>query len=179
MKNKSFNNSFTIWFTGLTGSGKSTLAQMLYETLLSRYLKVELLDSDIIRKHISNELGFVKQDRETHLWRIAFICKLLSKHDVICIVAAVSPYRETREKIKRYLKKFVEVYVKCPIDVLIKRDVNGFYQKVLAGEIKNVAGFDCPYEEPLQPDIIVETHKETPKESLKKIITTLTSKGLI
>ncbi len=164
---------FTIWLTGLSNAGKSTLARMLGERLLERGLKVEVLDADVVRSYLSKELGFSKQDRDTNVRRIGFVCTLLSRNNITAIAAAVSPYRQIRDELRAEIGNFVEVHVSCPLEVLIERDKNGLYQKALKREVKNLAGVNDPYEEPLKPEVIVETHKESPEESVTKILRTL------
>ncbi len=170
---------FTLWFTGMSGAGKSTLARMVEKELLERGLKVEVLDGDIVRTNLSKGLGFSKEDRDENIRRIGFVCQLLSRNGVVAIAAAISPYREIRDENRRKIGRFVEVYVKCSVDKLIERDVKGLYKKALSGEIKNFTGISDPYEEPLNPEIVVDTEKETPEESFKKIITTLEKMGYI
>ncbi|HID93746.1 MAG TPA: adenylyl-sulfate kinase [bacterium (Candidatus Stahlbacteria)] len=169
----------TVWFTGLSSAGKSTLARMLEERLLERGMKVEVLDGDVVRNHLSKGLGFSKEDRDTNVRRIGFVCKLLSRNGIVAIAAAVSPYREIRDELRGEISDFVEVYVKCPLEELIRRNKNGLYQRALKGELKNLAGVDDPYEEPLRPEVIVETHKESPEESIQKILKTLELLGFI
>ena len=152
---------FTIWFTGLSGSGKTTLSKMLESELRRRGIqKVELLDGDVIRTHLSKGLGFSKEDRDANIKRIGFVCKLLSRNGVVAIAAAISPYREARDFNRKEIGDFVEVYCKCPLEICIRRDVKGLYRKALAGEIKNYTGVDDPYEEPLKPEVILETDRE-------------------
>ena len=140
---------------------------------------IEVLDGDIIRTHLSKGLGFSKEDRDTNIKRIGFVCKLLSRNGVIAITAAISPYREVRDFNRREIGDFVEVYCKCPLEVCIQRDVKGFYRKALAGEIKNYTGIDDPYEEPLNPEVVLKTDRETPEESVKKIIGKLERLGYL
>lgn len=171
---------FTIWFTGLSCSGKTTLSQWVGSGLRERGLKkIEILDGDLIRTHLSKGLGFSKEDRDTNIMRIGFVCKLLTRNGVIAMVAAISPYREIRDFNRKEIGEFVEVYCKCPLDVCIKRDVKGLYQKALAGEIKNYTGIDDPYEEPLNPEVIVETDKESPEDSARKVIQKLIELGYL
>jgi adenylyl-sulfate kinase len=164
---------FTLWFTGLSGAGKSTLARLVETELLSRRHRVEVLDGDVIRTNLSKGLGFSKEDRDTNIRRIGFVCNLLTRNQVVAIAAAISPYREVRDEVRRDIGNFVEVYVKCPIEVLAQRDVKGLYKKALAGEIKNFTGVDDPYEAPLAAEIIVETDLESAEESAARIIATL------
>ena len=170
---------FTIWFTGLSGAGKTTLARLLEPELQSRGYKVEVLDGDIVRTNLSKGLGFSKEDRDTNIRRIGFVCNLLARNDVIAIAAAISPYKEVRDELREDLKQFVEVYVECPIPVLAERDVKGLYKKALAGEIKNFTGIDDPYEPPVSPEVAVHSDSETPEESLAKILARLEEMNLI
>ncbi|HNT34368.1 MAG TPA: adenylyl-sulfate kinase [bacterium] len=164
---------FTLWFTGLSGAGKSTLAEQVEQILLERGMKVEILDGDVVRTNLSKGLGFSKEDRDINIRRIGFVCHLLTRNDVVAISAAISPYKSVRNENRKLIGRFVEVYVKCPIEVLSERDVKGLYKKALKGEIKNFTGVDDPYEEPDNPEIIVDSSKETVQESIAKIIRTL------
>ena len=171
---------FTIWFTGLSGSGKTTLSNRLDSELRRRgILKIELLDGDVIRTHLSKGLGFSKEDRDANIKRIGFVCKLLSRNGVVAIAAAISPYREIRDVNRMEIGDFVEVYCKCPLEVCIRRDVKGLYRKALAGEIRNYTGVDDPYEEPLKPEVTLETDRETPEQSVMKIIQKLEVLGYL
>ena len=161
---------FTLWFTGLSGSGKTTLARGVETILRQRDMKVEVLDGDIIRQNLSKGLGFSKADRDTNIKRIGFVCKLLTRNGVVAIASAISPYHEVRQFVRKEIGAFVLVYVKCPVDVLIRRDVKGLYEKALSGEIPNFTGISDPYEEPPHPDIVVDTSVETPQQSIAKII---------
>ena len=171
---------FTIWFTGLSCSGKSTLSKKVEVELRRRGLnKIEVLDGDVVRMNLSKGLGFSKEDRDTNIKRIGFVCKLLTRNGVIAIAAAISPYREIRDFNRREIGNFVEVYCKCPVKVCIERDVKGLYKKALAGEIKDYTGVDDPYEEPLNPEVILETDRESHEESVAKIIRKLGTLGYI
>lgn len=170
---------FTLWFTGLSGAGKTTLARLVETELSARGHKVEVLDGDIIRTNLSKGLGFSKEDRDTNIRRIGFVCNLLTRNDVVAIAAAISPYREVRDELRREIGAFVEVYVRCPIEVLAERDVKGLYKKALAGEIKNFTGVDDPYESPLAPEVTVETDSETPEVSAARIIARLEELSLV
>lgn len=170
---------FTLWFTGLSGAGKTTLARLVETELSTRGHRVEVLDGDIIRTNLSKGLGFSKEDRDTNIRRIGFVCNLLTRNDVVAIAAAISPYREVRDELRRDIGAFVEVYVSCPIDVLAERDVKGLYKKALAGEIKNFTGVDDPYESPLAAEVIVETDTESPEESAARIIARLEELTLV
>ena len=169
---------FTVWFTGLSGAGKSTLADRLGPLLQQRGHKVEVLDGDVVRTNLSKGLGFSKEDRDTNIRRIGFVCDLLTRNDVVAIAAAISPYRDIRDEVRAQVGNFVEVYVKCPIPVLTERDVKGLYKKALAGEIKNFTGVSDPYEEPPHPEVLVESDKETVEQSLNKIVAKLEAMGL-
>lgn len=164
---------FTLWFTGLPSSGKSTLARRVEEILLERGLNVEVLDGDEVRENLSKGLGFSKEDRDTNIRRIGFVAKLLSRNGVVAITAAISPYRDVRDEMRRAIGRFVEVYVQCPIDVLKERDVKGLYKKALAGEIKHFTGVDDPYEAPVRPEVVIASDRESVEESVAKIIRTL------
>jgi adenylyl-sulfate kinase len=164
---------FTIWFTGLSGSGKSTLSEALTRRFQEHGRNVEIMDGDIVRTHLSKGLGFSREDRDTNIKRIAFVCSLLTRNGVVCISAAIAPYREAREWARQEIGNFVEVYVKCPIEVCRQRDVKGLYKLVDEGKIKNFTGVDDPYEEPEHPELIVETDKETLEESVERILAKL------
>ena len=164
---------FTLWFTGMSGAGKTTLATAAEEILRDRGLKVELLDGDVVRTNLSKGLGFSKEDRDTNIKRIGFVCKLLTRNGVVAIGSAISPYREVRDFIRQDIERFVEVYCNCPMEVLIERDVKGLYKKALAGEIENFTGISDPYEEPLNAEVVVNTDTETHQESVGKILARL------
>ena len=170
---------FTIWFTGLSGAGKSTLSEAIEERLKARGRNVEILDGDIVRTHLSKGLGFSREDRDTNIKRIAFVCGLLARNGVICISAAIAPYREARQWARQEIGNFVEVYVKCPLEVCRQRDVKGLYKLVDEGKITGFTGVDDPYEEPQHPELVVETHKETIEESVDRIFTTLEALGYL
>src|SRR6187200_1694535 len=147
-------SGFTIWFTGLSGSGKSTIAHILEGELRNRGHKVEVLDGDTVRQHLSKGPGFSKEDRDTNIRRIGWVCEVLSRNDVVAIAAAISPYREIRDEVRANIGRFVEVYVEAPLEVLADRDVKGLYRKAMAGEIQNFTGVNDPYEAPLSPEVI-------------------------
>ena len=172
-------DGFTLWFTGLSGAGKSTLAGMVAQELRQRGHRVEVLDGDEVRTNLSKGLGFSKEDRDTNIRRIGYVCRLLARNGVIAISAAISPYREIRDEVRGQHERFFEVFVKCPIDKLAARDVKGLYKKALAGEIKGFTGIDDPYEEPLRPELVLETDIETPSESLSRLVGRLEQAGFI
>jgi adenylyl-sulfate kinase len=170
---------FTIWFTGLSGAGKSTIAGLLEQELRSRGRLVEVLDGDVVRTHLSKGLGFSRADRDTNILRIGWVCEVLSRNGVVAIAAAISPYRDARDQVRARIDKFVEVFVDCPIDACIERDVKGLYRKALSGEIKEFTGVSDPYEAPLNPEVTVHTDREIPAESAARIIAYLEQTGLI
>ena len=169
----------TIWFTGLSGSGKSTIARILEKRLRQLGRKVEVLDGDVVRTNLSKGLGFSKEDRDTNIKRIGFVCQLLTRNDVVAIAAAISPYREVRDYNRSLIGNFVEVYTKCALEECAKRDVKGLYQKAMAGEIKGFTGVDDPYEEPLNAEVVCETDKETAEQSAEKVFQKLEELGYL
>src|SRR5436853_2039796 len=171
------NQGFTIWFTGLSGSGKSTLSEIIEQRLRARGRNIEVLDGDIVRTHLSKGLGFSREDRDTNIKRIAFVCGLLSRNGVICISAAIAPYREAREWAREEIGNFVEVYVKCPIEVCRQRDVKGLYKLVDEGKLKGFTGIDDRHEEPEYPELVIESDKETIEESDSQIFPKLEELG--
>jgi adenylylsulfate kinase len=173
------NKGFTIWFTGLSGAGKSTLSEAIEERLKARGRNIEILDGDIVRTHLSKGLGFSREDRDTNIKRIAFVCGLLTRNGIICISAAIAPYREARQWARQEIGNFVEVYVKCPIEVCRQRDVKGLYKLVDEGKITGFTGVDDPYEEPEHPELVVETNKETIEESVGRIFAKLEELGYL
>jgi len=170
---------FTIWFTGLSGSGKSTLANLLVQRFREMERYVELLDGDEIRTNLSQGLGFSKADRDANIQRIAFVAKLLSRNGVIAITAAISPYQATRDAARSQIRRFVEIFVDCPLEVCEERDVKGLYAKARAGEIAQFTGISDPYEAPVNPEIVVHTDRETPEESVERIMTALGELGYL
>ena len=170
---------FTLWFTGLSGAGKSTLAGHVAEELRRRGCRVEILDGDEVRTNLSKGLGFGKEDRDTNIKRIGYVCKLLSRNGVVAISAAISPYRDIRDYNRQQIGDFVEVYVTCSIEALTRRDVKGLYKKALAGEIQHFTGVSDPYEPPLHPEITVDSEQEREPESVKKILDHLEQRGWI
>jgi len=177
------NKGFVIWFTGLSGAGKTTLSQALAEKLRARGLKLEILDGDEVRTNLSKGLGFSKEDRDTNVRRIGYVSSLLARNDVAVIAAAISPYREVRDEVRRSISSngtaFIEVFARCSISVLAERDVKGLYKKALAGELNGFTGVSDPYEEPLEPEVVVETDRETVEASSAKILKMIEARGLL
>ena len=161
---------FTAWFTGLPCCGKTTIADKVAEILKNKGYKVQRLDGDIVRKDLTKDLGFSKEDRDENIRRVSFLAKNLTKSGLIVLATFVSPYKARREKTRQEIENFVEIYVKCPIEVCKKRDVKGMYKKAIAGEIKNFTGFDDPYEKPDNPELIINSDKETIDESVEKVL---------
>jgi len=170
---------FTVWLTGLPCSGKSTLGRALEQRLRSLERQVEVLDGDEVRTRLTKGLGFSKADRDENIRRIAYVAKLLTRVRAVAIVAAVSPYREIRDEARAEIGNFVEVYVNCPLEECIQRDVKGLYAKALRGEIPNFTGVSDPYEPPIRPEVTVETGSEDVGASLAKILRQLAQLGYI
>lgn len=161
---------FVVWLTGLPGAGKSTLACLLAAELRQHGLAVEVLDGDEVRKHLTKDLGFSKEDRLENVRRIAYVAKLLARIGGVVIVAAIAPYAEAREAARAEIDRFVEVFVRCPLEECVKRDVKGLYAKAYRGEIAQMTGVSAPYEAPVNPEVIVDTDRELPEQSLKKLL---------
>ena len=170
---------FTVWLTGMSGAGKSTISDELMARFRSGGARVELLDGDIVRTNLSQGLGFSREDRDTNVRRIGFVAELLSRNGVIVVVAAISPYRATRDEVRSRIANFVEVHVDCPIEVLAERDVKGLYKKALSGEVGNFTGISDPYEAPLDADVTTRSDRETVAESVDRIWRELEKRGLI
>src|SRR6266566_1833036 len=169
----------TIWLTGLSGAGKSTIAHLVERRLKEGGVKVEVLDGDVVRTHLSKGLGFSREDRDTNIKRIAFVCGLLTRNGVICVCAAISPYREARAWARQEIGNFVEVYVRCPVDVCRERDLKGLYKLADAGKIPDLTGVNDPYEEPESPELVLETDKQTIAECTDRILGTLEELGYL
>lgn len=171
---------FTLWLTGLSGAGKSTIARILAADLSALGLRVEVLDGDQVRAHLSDNLGFSKEDRDRNIRRIGWLCEMLNRHGVVAIVAAISPYRSVRDELRERIPQFIEVAVECPLDVLIARDPKSLYQRALAGEIPHFTGISDPYEPPMTPEVVCSTGDgSSPIESAKKVLTYLIDRQLI
>jgi len=169
---------FCLWFTGLSGAGKSTIANIVVAELVARGHKVELLDGDEVREHLSKGLTFSKEDRDINIRRIGWVAKVLARNGVVAVTAAISPYRALRDEMRAQIDNFVEIYVATPFEVCEDRDVKGLYAKARAGDIPQFTGLDDPYEPPLQPEIRVETDGRTPEESAAEVVEWLAAHGL-
>jgi adenylylsulfate kinase len=173
---------FTLWFTGLSGAGKSTIAHLVGPELDRRGLIVEYLDGDTVRTHLSKGLGFSKEDRDTNIERIGWVASRLTRHGAAVIAAAISPYEETRRRVRALVEQFgpfVEVHVKASVEECARRDVKGLYEKAFAGEIKGFTGVDDPYEAPASPELVVDTEAHDPEESAALIVAKLEELGLV
>jgi len=171
--------SAVIWLTGLSGAGKSTIADALVPQLKDLGKRVEVLDGDVVRTHLSKGLGFSREDRDTNIARIAFVAHLLARNGVFVIVAAISPYRETRDAARKTIGDFIEVHVAAPLQTCIDRDVKGLYKKALAGEIKQFTGVSDPYEEPLTPEVYVDTSQATVQDGVNAVLRVLRDRGYV
>jgi adenylylsulfate kinase len=173
---------FTLWFTGLSGSGKTTIAHLVGPELDRRGLVVEYLDGDNVRTHLSKELGFSKEDRDTHIERLGWVASRLTRQGGAVITAAISPYEETRRLAREMIEEvgtFVEVYVKASVDECARRDVKGLYEKAFKGEIKEFTGVSDPYEEPSDPEIVLDTEAHSAEASAALIVAELERLGLL
>ena len=171
----------TIWLTGLSGSGKSTIAVELEHALIENRHQAHILDGDNIRHGLNKNLGFSPEDRTENIRRIGEVAKLFTDAGIITITAFISPYREDRDAVRRLLSdgEFIEVYVKCPLDVCEERDTKGLYKKARAGEVKDFTGISAPYEEPLNPELTIDSSKLTVEESTRAVLNYLEEKGYV
>lgn len=169
----------TVWFTGLPCSGKTTIADRLGDVLRGRGEKVERLDGDTVRKGLTSDLGFSKEDRAENIKRVTFVAKLLTRNEVKVLATFVSPYIDRRQKTREEIGQFMMVYVRTPVEECIKRDVKGMYAKALAGEIKGFTGIDDPYEVPVNPELVLDTDKETIEESVQKVLAEMEKRGYL
>ncbi len=169
----------TVWFTGLSGAGKTTISRAVEEKLRAQNLKIEILDGDIVRTHLTKGLGFSREDRDENIRRIGFVSHLLTRNGVIVLVSAISPYRSTREEVRQRIGDFVEVFVNAPLSVCEERDVKGLYKRARAGEITNFTGISDPYEPPEQPEITCNTDVEDLEQSVIKVMNGLKELGYL
>jgi adenylylsulfate kinase len=172
-------SGFTLWLTGLSGAGKSTLAAAVGDALARHGIRVEILDGDEVRQNLSRGLGFSREDRDTNIRRIGYVARLLTRNGVAVITAAISPYRAVRDDVRREVGAFVEVHVKASLDECIRRDAKGLYRQALAGEIPHFTGVSDPYEEPLRPELVVDTEREDVGDSAARVIERLVELGLL
>ena len=170
---------FTLWFTGLPCSGKSAVADRVAEILHEKGLRVERLDGDIVRQDLTRDLGFSKEDRDENIRRVTFVAKLLTRNGVGVLTSFISPYREVRARSRGEIGNFIEVYAKCALEECIRRDVKGMYKKAMRGEIKEFTGISDPYEEPENPEILLQTDKETLEESVAVVLKKLEELGYL
>lgn len=174
---------FVLWFTGLSGAGKSTISAELARYFAAAGCPVELLDGDEVRTHLSKGLGFSREDRDINVRRIGFVARLLARHGVIAITAAISPYRDVREEQRGLVEAdgagFCEVYMECPIEVLAERDVKGLYKKALAGEIPHFTGVSDPYEPPARPEVVIRSDRDTIEQGRARVLARLVEQGLL
>ena len=171
---------FTVWFTGLSGAGKSTIAEMLFHEFQARGLRTEILDGDVVRQNLSKGLGFSKEDRDTNILQIGFVAELLTRNGVATICCPISPYQQTRDRVREMVGEFVEIYVFATLEELVQnRDPKGLYKKALAGEIPGFTGVDDPYEAPEHPELMLDTMVETPERSLQRTLTKLKELGYL
>jgi len=162
--------SFVVWITGPSGAGKTTLANALHEKLEEMGYTAEVLDGDGIRSKLYPDLGFSREEREMHNKVVVHFAETLARNGVIAIVSVIAPYRSSREYARKEIKNFMEVYLKCPVDVRIKRDPKGLYNKALKGELKELTGLDGVYEEPENPELVLHTHRMSVKEEVEAVI---------
>jgi len=173
---------FTLWFTGLSGAGKTTIAEIVGPELERRGLAVEYLDGDIVRTHLSKGLGFSKEDRDTNIERIGWVASRLTRHGAAVLVSAISPYEETRQNARELVEEhgpFVEVFVATSVEECARRDVKGLYEKAFSGEIKEFTGVSDPYEEPVNPELRIDTEAHEPDESAQIVVEKLAELGLV
>ncbi len=177
---QNYDEGFTLWFTGLSGSGKSAVADRVALILEKEYdQQIERLDGDFVRQHLTSDLGFTKEDRDTNIERNSFVAELLSRNGVGVLASFISPYRERRNKTREMVTNFIEVFVECPVEVCEERDVKGLYEKARKGEIDNFTGISDPYEEPEDPEITLKTHEESIDESVQKVLDYMEDNGYV
>jgi adenylylsulfate kinase len=172
-------NGATVWFSGLSGAGKTTICRLLATKLKQADLRLEWLDGDEIRRHFSSNLGYGREERIVHIQRIAYMCKLLSRNGVLVLASFITPYQEMRDYCRKEIGAYHEVYVKCALEQCILRDVKGLYAKALSDGIEHFTGISDPFEEPANPDLILETDRETEEESVSKVMIYLQRHGYI
>ncbi|MFS8885862.1 adenylyl-sulfate kinase [Synechococcus sp. H65.1] len=169
----------TVWFTGLSGAGKTTLSCGVAQQLQALGLPVEVLDGDLVRQHLTKGLGFSKEDRDENVRRIGFVAEMLTRHGVIVLVSAISPYRATRQEVRQRIGNFIEVFVDAPLEVCEQRDVKGLYRKARAGLIQHFTGIDDPYEPPECPEVVCKTAEQSISECIELVMHSLKSRGYL
>ena len=171
---------FTLWFTGLSGAGKTTVAEIVEKQLRERLGVVEVLDGDIVRTNLSKGLGFSREDRDINVLRIGFVANLLTRNGVGVIVSAISPFKQSREQVRREIgDDFIEIFVDAPLEVCAERDVKGLYKKAYSGEIPQFTGVSDPYEAPTAPELTLKTNEEEPEDSARRVISKLEELGYL
>lgn len=179
-ENRNNNVGTVIWFTGLSGSGKSTLAHSVEEKLFQRGCQSYVFDGDNVRHGLCSDLGFTEEDRAENIRRIAEMCRLFVDAGVIALTAFISPQRSDRKMVRTLLgEDYIEIYVRCPVEVCEQRDVKGLYKKARAGEIENFTGISAPYEEPETPDLVIDSDKMSLEESVQKVMQLLLDRELV
>ncbi len=169
----------TVWFTGLSGAGKTTLSCGVAQQLQALGLPVEVLDGDLVRQHLTKGLGFSKEDRDENVRRIGFVAEMLTRHGVIVLVSAISPYRATRQEVRQRIGNFIEVFVDAPLEVCEQRDVKGLYRKARAGLIQHFTGIDDPYEPPECPEVVCKTAEQSISDCIELVMHSLKSRGYL
>ena len=169
----------TLWFTGLPSSGKSTIAREVFQRLTDRGIPAELLDGAEVRESLSRGLGFSREDREEHVRRMGYVAKLLSRNGVIAICVAVSPYRATRDEVRRNTTNFIEVFVDCSVEEAERRDADGSYARARAGDIPEFTGVTAPYEPPEAAEVYIQTERETASQAASRVVQTLEILGVV
>lgn len=165
--------AFTVWFTGISQSGKSTIAAAVGELLRARGVTVEVIDSGRIRQEINRSLGFTREEVEANVLRLGYECRMLNRNGVVAIASAVSPYRDARDRVRKAVGRFVEVHCRCPMEILASRDASGLFERAKRGEVEHVAGINAPYEEPLKPEVLLDTDRLGVEESAAKVLASL------
>lgn len=171
--------AFTVWFTGLSRSGKNTIASAVAERLRQRRLPVETIDSARLRREINRSLGFTREEVEANVLRLGYECQMLNRNGVIAVASAVSPYRDSRDKVREAVGRFVEVHCRCPMEELIRRDDSGLFERARRGEVQHVAGINSPYEEPLKPEVLLDTDRVDVDDAGEKVLATLELLGMV
>ena len=172
------NNGTVVWFVGLSGSGKSTIGKIVERHLRQHDIPHALLDGDELRRVLSPDLGFSYEDRMRHIRRTLLVAKLLSRNGIVVLASLITPYREMREECRRELPAYEEVYVKCPLERCVERDVKGLYRRAIAGQIPRFTGITDRFDEPDNPSLIIETDKESPESSADRVIRLLRKRGV-